>query len=34
MHSMLHVQAAKTYAPYQDLECKQMLVDLLDQPGQ
>ncbi|KAI8932188.1 hypothetical protein NX059_011068 [Plenodomus lindquistii] len=32
MHSMLHVQAAKTYVPYQDLECKQMLVDLLDKP--
>jgi hypothetical protein len=32
MHSMLHVQAAKTYVPYQDLESKQMLAELLDQP--
>ncbi|KAF2993292.1 hypothetical protein E8E14_000680 [Neopestalotiopsis sp. 37M] len=32
MHSMLHVQAAKTYIPYQDLECKQMLADILETP--
>lgn len=29
---MLNVQAANKYVPYQDLECKQMLADLLDKP--
>ncbi|KAH8883132.1 cytochrome P450 [Thozetella sp. PMI_491] len=31
-HSFLNVNAAKSYAPYQDLESKQMLVGLLDEP--
>ncbi|KAH6842954.1 cytochrome P450 [Chaetomium sp. MPI-CAGE-AT-0009] len=34
MHNMLHMDAAKAYTPYQDLECKQMLADLLDRPEQ
>jgi cytochrome P450 len=32
IHSLLNVQAARTYVPYQDLENKQMLNDLLDTP--
>lgn len=32
MHSLLNVQAARTYVPYQLLENKQMLNDLLDTP--
>lgn len=31
-HNILHIKAAKSYVPYQDLEIKQMIVDLLDQP--
>jgi cytochrome P450 len=31
-HSLLNVQAARTYVPYQVLENKQMLNDLLDTP--
>ena len=31
-HSLLNVQAARTYVPYQLLESKQMLNDLLDTP--
>jgi len=32
IHSLLNVQAARTYVPYQLLESKQMLNDLLDTP--
>jgi cytochrome P450 len=32
IHSLLNVQAARTYVPYQDLENKQMLNDLLNTP--
>ncbi|KAK0664850.1 Cytochrome P450 monooxygenase yanC [Lasiodiplodia hormozganensis] len=31
-HALLNVNAAKSYVPYQDLENKQMLVDLLETP--
>jgi len=31
-HSLLNIQAAKRYVPYQVLENKQMLNDLLDTP--
>lgn len=31
-HSLLNIQAAKRYVPYQVLENKQMLADLLDTP--
>jgi hypothetical protein len=31
-HSLLNVQAARTYVPYQVLENKQMLSELLDTP--
>ena len=31
-HSLLNVQAARSYVPYQLLESKQMLNDLLDTP--
>ncbi|ROV91859.1 hypothetical protein VMCG_09180 [Cytospora schulzeri] len=32
VHSILNVRAAKAYIPYQELENKQMLAELLDQP--
>lgn len=32
MHSMLNIRVANSYIPYQDLENKQMLIDLLDYP--
>jgi hypothetical protein len=32
LHSMLHVTAAKRYVPYQSLESKQMLQEILDHP--
>ena len=32
MHSVLHINASKGYVPYQDLECKQMLAGILDEP--
>ncbi|KAK8213777.1 cytochrome P450 [Phyllosticta capitalensis] len=31
-HQLLNANASKTYVPYQDLESKKMLVDLLDKP--
>lgn len=34
VHNILHIKAARTYVPYQDLENKQMIVDLLDEPDQ
>lgn len=33
MHSVLHINASKGYVPYQDLESKQMLCGILDQPN-
>jgi hypothetical protein len=33
IHNILNIKAATTYVPYQDLESKQMLLGLLDQPG-
>lgn len=32
LHSMLHVSVAKRYVPYQSLESKQMLQEILDSP--
>jgi hypothetical protein len=32
VHNILNVRAAETYVPYQDLENKNMLLGLLDQP--
>ncbi|KAK8174071.1 cytochrome P450 [Phyllosticta citrichinensis] len=32
-HQLLNANASRTYVPYQDLESKQMLVDLLDKPS-
>ncbi|RMJ17408.1 hypothetical protein CDV36_002920 [Fusarium kuroshium] len=32
VHNILNIKAAKSYVPYQDLENKQMLCGLLDQP--
>lgn len=32
VHSAVNVSAARSYIPYQDLENKQMLVELLDEP--
>jgi hypothetical protein len=32
VHNILHIKAARTYVPYQDLEIKQIIVDLLDEP--
>ncbi|KAL1884072.1 hypothetical protein Daus18300_000181 [Diaporthe australafricana] len=32
MHSILHLNASKGYVPYQDLESKQMLCGILDDP--
>lgn len=32
MHSVLHINASKGYVPYQDLESKQMLCGILDEP--
>lgn len=32
LHSMLHVSVAKRYVPYQSLESKQMLQEILDRP--
>ena len=32
VHSSLNIKAARTYVPYQDLENKAMLLDLLDDP--
>lgn len=32
MHSILNINAAKGYVPYQDLENKQMLFGILEQP--
>ncbi|KAK7570068.1 cytochrome P450 [Phyllosticta citricarpa] len=32
-HQLLNANASRTYVPYQDLESKQMLVDLLDKPA-
>lgn len=32
MHSVLHINASKGYVPYQDLESKQMLNGILDEP--
>ncbi|KUI59392.1 Fumitremorgin C synthase [Cytospora mali] len=34
MHSILHINAAKGYVPYQDLENKQMLSGFLEKPEQ
>ncbi|UZP43300.1 hypothetical protein NXS19_011116 [Fusarium pseudograminearum] len=34
VHSLLNVTAAKSYVPYQDLENKQMLYELVTQPDQ
>ena len=31
-HALLNVNAAKAYVPYQDLESKQMLIEMLEQP--
>jgi hypothetical protein len=31
-HNLLNVQAAKSYVPYQMLENKQMLYEMLEQP--
>ncbi|KAI3393066.1 hypothetical protein diail_4775 [Diaporthe ilicicola] len=33
MHSVLHLSASKGYVPYQDLESKQMLKGILDEPN-
>lgn len=33
MHSVLHINASKGYVPYQDLESKQMLSGILDEPN-
>ena len=33
IHNTLNIKAATTYVPYQDLESKQMLRGLLDQPN-
>ncbi|CEN62725.1 hypothetical protein ASPCAL09357 [Aspergillus calidoustus] len=33
-HSILNVKAAATYVPYQDLENKRMMLDLLDEPAE
>lgn len=32
IHNILNLKAAVTYVPYQDLENKQLLVGLLDEP--
>jgi hypothetical protein len=32
IHSLLNVSAARSYVPYQDLENKQMLYEMLGQP--
>jgi hypothetical protein len=32
MHTVLHINASKGYVPYQDLESKQMLDSILDDP--
>lgn len=32
IHSLLNITAAESYVPYQDLENKQMLAELLDRP--
>jgi hypothetical protein len=32
LHVTLNIKAARTYVPYQDLENKQMLVGLLEEP--
>lgn len=32
MHAILHLNASKSYVPYQDLETKQMLSGFLEQP--
>jgi hypothetical protein len=32
VHNNLNIKAAKTYVPYQDLENKNMLLDLLETP--
>jgi hypothetical protein len=34
IHSILNVKAAATYVPYQDLENKRMMLDLLDEPAE
>ena len=33
IHNILNITAAKSYVPYQELENKQMLLGLLDDPG-
>ena len=33
VHNILNIKAAKSYVPYQDLENKQMLLGLLEQPN-
>ena len=33
VHNILNIKAAKSYVPYQDLESKQMLLGLLEQPN-
>lgn len=32
VHNILNIKAARSYVPYQDLENKQMLCDLLEKP--
>ena len=32
-HSLLNIRVARTYVPYQDLENKAMLMDLLESPA-
>ena len=32
IHNILNIKAATTYVPYQDLESKQMLLGLLNEP--
>jgi hypothetical protein len=34
VHNNLNIKAARTYVPYQDLEIKAMLIDLLETPDQ
>lgn len=33
IHSLLNIRAAQAYVPYQDLENKQMLAEILEQPN-
>lgn len=34
IHNILNMRAAATYVPYQDLENKQMLLDMMDRPAE